>query len=322
MEPGEERIKSKVREHPTSGPYIVNLTMKKITSMKELNLYYELGNKRRSKGSTTSNDQSSRSHAIFTIYVTQTHHYEPITVTTDQESPRKSPSSKTRTTELHSKLSFVDLAGSERATANDQPTDERLKEGNSINKSLLTFGKVITKLAWINKCIKKRCSEFDVAKNSNNPLFYVPYRDSILTWLLKDYFNGKCKTFMIATVAPTSNHYDQTLSTLRYAHKASKIKVSFKFNQVIVSSQLLDDQKLNDSSIKRLYIEHMDSLRDKMKRDRLQSTPIKSTESVTRVQIDSPDQRPEIVSKIVNQTYKSILIEKIKEIFKDTIPIE
>uniref|UniRef100_A0A672SJY3 Kinesin family member 13B n=1 Tax=Sinocyclocheilus grahami TaxID=75366 RepID=A0A672SJY3_SINGR len=110
--------------------------------------------------------------------------------------------------QLLGKLSLVDLAGSERA-AKTGAAGERLKEGSNINKSLTTLGLVISALA-----------EQGAGKNKNK---FVPYRDSVLTWLLKDSLGGNSRTAMVATVSPAADNYDETLSTLRYADRAKSI---------------------------------------------------------------------------------------------------
>merc|ERR1712045_548913 len=102
----------------------------------------------------------------------------------------------------------LDLAGSERAVKTGA-CGERLKEGSNINKSLTTLGLVISKLA-------------DQTSGKTKDKF-VPYRDSTLTWLLKDNLGGNSKTVMVATVSPAADNYEETLSTLRYADRAKKI---------------------------------------------------------------------------------------------------
>ncbi|KAK3766409.1 hypothetical protein RRG08_056083 [Elysia crispata] len=108
-----------------------------------------------------------------------------------------------------SKLSLVDLAGSERAQKTGA-MGERLKEGSNINKSLTTLGLVISALA----------DQSGGGKNKNK---FVPYRDSVLTWLLKDNLGGNSKTVMVATISPAADNYEETLSTLRYADRAKRI---------------------------------------------------------------------------------------------------
>ncbi|KAF7659024.1 hypothetical protein LDENG_00003590, partial [Lucifuga dentata] len=116
--------------------------------------------------------------------------------------------------ETISKIHLVDLAGSERADATGA-TGMRLKEGGNINKSLVTLGNVISSLADM--------SQDGVNTNLKKKSVFVPYRDSVLTWLLKDSLGGNSKTIMIATISPADVNYGETLSTLRYANRAKNI---------------------------------------------------------------------------------------------------
>ncbi|KAF9948553.1 kinesin-like protein Klp8, partial [Mortierella alpina] len=112
---------------------------------------------------------------------------------------------------------LVDLAGSERANSTGA-TGARLKEGANINKSLTTLGKVISALADASSTLAPR-------KGAKKPVeTFVPYRDSVLTWLLKDCLGGNSKTTIIAALSPADVNYDETLSTLRYADQAKRIK--------------------------------------------------------------------------------------------------
>ena len=126
--------------------------------------------------------------------------------------------------------SLVDLAGSERANSTGA-TGQRLKEGANINKSLTTLGKVISALAAASASDGKKGKKGKAEE-------FIPYRDSVrisssrhhpftqslqvLTWLLKDSLGGNSKTAMIAAISPAD--YEETLSTLRYADQAKKIK--------------------------------------------------------------------------------------------------
>ena len=111
---------------------------------------------------------------------------------------------------------MIDLAGSERSAA-AQTSGERLKEGASINRSLHTLGKVISLL-----------SDRSTGKRRK---VYIPYRDSTLTWLLKESLGGNSRTAMIATVSPADTHYEESLSTLRYAQQARTIVNVAKINE-------------------------------------------------------------------------------------------
>jgi kinesin family protein 14 len=115
-----------------------------------------------------------------------------------------------------SRINLIDLAGSERSAVS-LTSGERLKEGASINKSLHTLGKVISLL-----------SEKSTGKRKK---VYIPYRDSTLTWLLKESLGGNSKTAMIATISPADLHHDESLSTLRYAQQARSIVNIARINE-------------------------------------------------------------------------------------------
>ena len=206
----------KIREHPIDGPYVKDLTDLPVKNYRELLRYMRIGDASRTTASTKMNDTSSRSHSVFTIVLKQIHH----DLSTDS------------TTERLARIRLVDLAGSERAKATEA-TGQRLREGSNINKSLTTLGRVIAALAdpqhsRLHNGGKRRSKDV------------VPYRDSILTWLLKDSLGGNSKTAMIACIAPSD--YDETLSTLRYADQAKHIRTRAIVNQDSVSAAERDAQ--------------------------------------------------------------------------------
>lgn len=204
----------KIRESPIEGPYIKDLTDVPVKNFAEIMRYMRMGDSSRTTASTKMNDTSSRSHAVFTIMLKQIHH----DLSTDE------------TTERLARIRLVDLAGSERAKATEA-TGQRLREGSNINKSLTTLGRVIAALA------DPRHGRVH-AKGRNKDV--VPYRDSILTWLLKDSLGGNSKTAMIACISPSD--YDETLSTLRYADQAKHIRTRAIVNQDHVSAAERDAQ--------------------------------------------------------------------------------
>ncbi|XP_029030298.1 kinesin family member 4 isoform X2 [Betta splendens] len=176
-----------IREDPKEGIKIVGLTEKQVFSAHEMVGCLELGNSARTVGSTAMNAASSRSHAIFTITLEQ------------RRGTDKADS-------VVSKLHLVDLAGSERQKKTKAEGD-RLKEGISINRGLLSLGNVISALGDESK------------KNT-----FVPYRDSKLTRLLQDSLGGNSHTLMIACISPADSNMEETINTLRYADRARKIK--------------------------------------------------------------------------------------------------
>lgn len=194
----------RVREHPNVGPYVENLEKMAVCTYEDIFELMDTGNKARTVAATNMNSTSSRSHAIFTIVLTQREH----DLNTDLD------------TEKVSKISLVDLAGSERADSTGAE-GQRLKEGANINKSLTTLGLVIKKLA--EQATKKRGRQSRAA--------VVPYRDSVLTWLLKESLGGNSKTAMIAALSPADVNFEETLSTLRYADSAKQIVCRAKVNE-------------------------------------------------------------------------------------------
>lgn len=183
----------RVREHPSTGPYVEDLAKLVVQSFSEIENLMDEGNKARTVAATNMNETSSRSHAVFTLTLTQKRH--------DVETSMSG--------ERVAKISLVDLAGSERAQSTGA-TGARLKEGAEINRSLSTLGRVIAALADLSMGSKKKIQ--------------VPYRDSVLTWLLKDSLGGNSMTAMIAAISPADINFEETLSTLRYADSAKRIK--------------------------------------------------------------------------------------------------
>ncbi|KAL4887350.1 P-loop containing nucleoside triphosphate hydrolase protein [Aspergillus karnatakaensis] len=203
----------RIRESPSEGPYVKDLTEVTVRNYGEIMKYMRKGDVSRTVASTKMNDTSSRSHAVFTITLKQIHH----DLSTDE------------TTERTARIRLVDLAGSERAKSTEA-TGQRLREGSNINKSLTTLGRVIAALAdpKAGRPGKRKGKEV------------VPYRDSILTWLLKDSLGGNSKTAMIACISPTD--YEETLSTLRYADQAKHIRTRARVNQDHLSAAERDRQ--------------------------------------------------------------------------------
>jgi kinesin motor protein len=178
------------------------------------------------------NDTSSRSHAVFTIQLKQIQH----SLTADE------------TIERTARMRLVDLAGSERANKTEA-TGQRLVEGGKINKSLTTLGRVIAALAdprrqTTNGGGSGRNSPRTLTprkgQGRTGPLEVVPYRDSVLTWLLKDSLGGNSKTAMVACISPVD--YDETLSTLRYADQAKRIRTRATANIDAISAAERDAQ--------------------------------------------------------------------------------
>mmetsp|Transcript_31643 Transcript_31643/g.79041 ORF Transcript_31643/g.79041 Transcript_31643/m.79041 type:complete len:742 (-) Transcript_31643:192-2417(-) len=186
--------KLELKENQDSGVYVKDLTSYVVKSVRECDKLREFGHKNRKTGATLMNQDSSRSHAIFTVTVEQCE-----TMSDGHASIRMG------------KLNMVDLAGSERQSKTGA-TGERLKEATRINLSLSALGNCISALVD--------------GKSS-----HIPYRDSKLTRMLQDSLGGNTKTVMIANMGPADYNYDETLSTLRYANRAKNIQNKPKINE-------------------------------------------------------------------------------------------
>ncbi|XP_043274428.1 kinesin-like protein KIF14 isoform X3 [Venturia canescens] len=199
---GAKRAPLKVREHPEFGPYVVDLSQHSVQNYNDLQTWLQVGNSQRATAATGMNEKSSRSHSIFSIILTQT---------------PNGPKNDRQIVELsrRSKINLVDLAGSERLS-HTCASGERLKEGVSINKSLLILGKVIASLA---------------ESTNNKKRGFIPYRESVLTWLLKESLGGNSRTAMLGTVSPGNIHLEETLATLRYACQARAIVNRVRINE-------------------------------------------------------------------------------------------
>ena len=185
----------KVREHPSRGVFVSNLTTIKVTNFDDVMSLVAIGDKNRTIGATNSNAHSSRSHAIVTLTVIQR--------------SRNSPKNGLPTSALQQKVGrvhLVDLAGSERVTFSGAQ-GKRLKEANHINRSLSVLGDVI-------KCLGDSKGG---AKRT-----HIPYRNSTLTMVLKDSLGGNAHAVMLTAVSPSSYDYEETVSTLKYADRAKR----------------------------------------------------------------------------------------------------
>ncbi|XP_076755099.1 uncharacterized protein LOC143425915 [Xylocopa sonorina] len=202
LKPSSSTSGLRVREHPRLGPYVQGLTQHVVRNLGSLMSYVEEGSKARKTASTSQNPSSSRSHALLTIAVAE-----------DAQSVANGGSSVARRNDIlqrgASKLRLVDLAGSESAATCSGV--HRLKEGANINKSLVALGNVISALA-------ERGST-----GSGPGRRFIPYRDSSLTWLLKDALGGNATTIMLATISPASGSYNETAHTLRFAQRAQSV---------------------------------------------------------------------------------------------------
>jgi len=249
----------KVREHAIEGAYVEGLTYQLIQTYEDIESVLRTGQEKRQTAETKMNAESSRSHAIFVIQLTQKLdirspiHQEsggnvltsPINMIIGKNKP---PTFTSHTVERKSKICLIDLAGSERLSTTGA-TGDRLKEATNINSSLSTLGDVIRKLSdqgisnskMMNGSISNGANgangvgddanvESAVTRRSSVSNVHIPYRNSILTWILKDSLGGNSKTAIVATISPSESSYAESLNTLRYLERAKYIEVNAVIN--------------------------------------------------------------------------------------------
>ncbi|CAJ1394426.1 unnamed protein product [Effrenium voratum] len=188
-----------IRESQQLGIYIAGVCRRPVDSYSSIEAVVDEGTENRTVGSTLMNATSSRAHTVLTI------EFKQVSQAAGQQGQKLSL------------INLVDLAGSEKAGQTGASGD-RLKEGCAINKSLSALGNVIEKLA-------------DKAMGKAKAGAIIPYRDSKLTRLLQNALGGSSKTVMICAVSPASSNYEETLSTLRYADRAKRIKNTASINE-------------------------------------------------------------------------------------------
>ncbi|XP_052143864.1 kinesin-like protein KIN-12B [Oryza glaberrima] len=200
----------------TSSVYVESLTKEFVFTINDVTQLLEKGLANRRTEATTANAESSRSHCVFTCFIKS------------ESKNMEDGSNFTRT----SRINLVDLAGSERQKLTNAAGD-RLKEAGNINRSLSQLGNLINILAEVSQSGKQR--------------HHIPYRDSKLTFLLQESLGGNAKLAMICAVSPSQNCKSETLSTLRFAHRAKDIK-----NNAVVNEQREDDVNVLREQIRQL----------------------------------------------------------------------
>ena len=188
-----------IREGPGGSIIVANTLEEEVGSYAEMLAQLVKGSQCRVTGSTQMNATSSRSHAIFTIILSQRK------LSVEGVSGADDPLAQSEEEVITSKFHFVDLAGSERLKRTGAVGD-RMKEGININQGLLALGNCISALGGEKKAL------------------HVPFRDSKITRLLQDSLGGNSKTLMIACVSPADVNADETLNTLKYANRAKNIQ--------------------------------------------------------------------------------------------------
>lgn len=213
-----ERTQLQIREDKRRGVFVEGLSEWAVRTPAEIYNLLHRGSRARVQAQTKMNQSSSRSHSVFIIIMEQM----------NQEMTDGARQIKV------GKLNLVDLAGSERVNVTGAK-GQRLVESKSINQSLSSLGNVIAALT-------------DTSKSRS----HIPYRDSKLTRILEDSLGGNCKTTMIANISPAHDSFCESISTLKFATRAKKIKNQAQINEDVDQKSLLRKYELE---LKRLRAE-------------------------------------------------------------------
>ncbi|KAJ2840474.1 hypothetical protein FBU31_000386 [Coemansia sp. 'formosensis'] len=226
-----------IREDSRGNMVLVGVERKVAAGEDDIITYLHQGALSRTTASTDMNHTSSRSHAIFTIYLTQQDRRSSLML---------SNASGVEASELDSgmsivsKIHFVDLAGSERIKRTGAAGD-RAREGISINAGLLALGNVISALGSMTAA-PGAANLGPGGHPARRGTMHVPYRDSKLTRLLQDSLGGNSQTLMLACISPSDRNSPESLNTIRYANRArnirNKVAVNFDKNSSVELSML------------------------------------------------------------------------------------
>ncbi|XP_032223609.1 kinesin-like protein KIF27 isoform X2 [Nematostella vectensis] len=196
-----------IREDDKGNTVVVGAMEQPVQSLDEVMSCLDTGSAARHTGATNMNEQSSRSHAIFTMYIGQKPFEDPEQITSQENVRKQSQESDVDYMDYkYSKFHFVDLAGSERVDRTGNVGD-RFKESVQINTGLLALGNVISALA-----------------DARKKILHVPYRESKVTRLLKDSLGGNARTTMITCLSPAAADFAENLNTLKFATRARNIR--------------------------------------------------------------------------------------------------
>jgi chromosome segregation ATPase len=268
------------REDIKKGTFVEGLTEDTVSTCGEAVNVLVKGARNRHVSSTEMNLESSRSHSVFSMTIEQKRNKEGVTNV------------------VTSKINFVDLAGSERQKATNT-TGERLKEAGNINKSLTVLGSVINSLVEVSEGKKT----------------HVRYRDSKLTFLLKDSLGGNSKTAIIANISPSTDSFGETLSTLKFAQRAKLIRNNALINEE--TSGCIDSLKSEIVRLKSLLAAERDS--SKMLTEKTEQKPAITFEQECELIKECNTSRHELETllreslEILNETDKKLHQEYMKK---------
>uniref|UniRef100_A0A7S0C7P9 Kinesin-like protein n=1 Tax=Proboscia inermis TaxID=420281 RepID=A0A7S0C7P9_9STRA len=249
----------RIFESKSQGVIVRGLKEEVVTSTKQVMAFIEAGDSQRRTGSTEMNAHSSRSHSICRLIIESKARKSRGRRFRDAGDSGSVISESTTTTEINnspvriSTLNLVDLAGSECAKLTNA-TGVRKKEGQYINKSLMTLGLCIWKLSEASIRAESSIegkSPKKSPKSSLDNVDHIPYRDSKLTRLLQPSLSGNAQICIICTVTPSMRHLEESLNTLKFAARAKKITQKAEITECVDDKTLINTYRSEISELKR-----------------------------------------------------------------------
>jgi hypothetical protein len=301
---------AKIRQDPACGPYVEGVTRYQVENWRHCCQLLERGSTHRTTCATLVHQQSSRSHAIFQI-----------TVMMEEKIPAKDRYSLTSTRTRAGRINLVDLAGSERGGMTDY-----VKESAAINSSLLALRRVIDNLVERQNIQMEQARQQIAQSNSGATMInavnaervlpQVPFRDSVLTWLLSDSIGGNARTTMVATLSPLAKNFGDTLATLQWSSKARNLVTLVRMNDVqtvVADGMSSKANELNHAVV--LQRQNVDSLKDALqqKRDYVESLD-KETKIAMKKTINEQSQIEEIrrvaAAIVLQRARQSVVLQR------------
>ncbi|KPA84020.1 putative mitochondrial Kinesin [Leptomonas pyrrhocoris] len=298
---GNEQLQdARIRQDPYSGPFVEGVTKYEVENWAQCCLLLDRGSQHRTTCATAIHNQSSRSHAIYQITVLQ-----------EQVVPGKNkfalPSFKTQA----GRINLVDLAGSERGGFQDY-----VKESAAINTSLLALRRVIDNLTERqNMLMEQARAEITGGYYQERPLPQVPFRDSVLTWLLSDSIGGNARTTMVATLSPLVKNYGDTLATLQWSSKARNLVTLVKMNnQEMVSDGMANKAGTLDNAV-RIQRQNLDSLRQTLRKKQEDAQQLERQTKTLKKTVDKTNARVKVITDdraalIIQRTFHRFMFYK------------
>ncbi|XP_038133502.1 kinesin-like protein KIF20A [Cyprinodon tularosa] len=291
-----KRVTLRLSDDKQGNPYVKDLTWIQIRSAEEAWRILKAGRRNQSFASTHLNQNSSRSHSIFSIRVLHVHPEASL----DQA--------------MHiSELAVCDLAGSERCK--EQRVGERMKEASNINTSLMTLGRCIAALRHNQN-------------NKSRPPQVVPFRDSKLTRVLQGFFCGRGTSCMVVNINPCASIYDETLQALKFSAIATqlvhgpstKTRVAYILSllrepaancneSTLIEEEEEDESDVEDGDITQLDVDSLlraiEVLRKGVWREREEK---KALEAKVRLEVHS--EMMEVITKMKEDFAETLEVEK------------